>query len=113
MIEQAFESPFGEAPPLRKLGSRRSVLEIRMDILTVVRDGAEGPTQIMYKANLSWKLLMQHMGDLVVLGILSEQKVKNRLSYRLTEKGIGILRSYFTVADQFHSPDHYGPQPLQ
>ncbi len=84
-----------------------------MDILTVVRDGAEGPTQIMFKANLSWKLLMQHLRDLVQLEILSEQKVKNRFSYRLTDKGISILRSYFMVTDQFHLPDHYGIRAFQ
>lgn len=83
-------------------------MEIRMDILTVVRDGAQGRTQIMFKANLSWKILTEHLQDLLALGILSEHTLGTRIFYRLTDKGIGILRSYFAVADQFNAPDHYG-----
>ena len=82
-----------------------------MDILTVVRDGAEGPTQIMFKANLSWKLLTQHLRELVGNGIISEHSIKNRFGYRLTDKGISILRSYRQVADQFNMPDHYSMRP--
>ncbi len=82
-------------------------MEVRMDILTVVRDGAEGPTQIMFKANLSWKLMTQHLKELVDRNILSEHSIKNRFAYRLTDKGISILRSYMLVADQFDAPDRY------
>ncbi|HVB95713.1 MAG TPA: winged helix-turn-helix domain-containing protein [Nitrososphaerales archaeon] len=88
-------------------------MELRMDILTVVRDGAEGPTQIMFKANLSWKLLTQHLKELVGNGILSEHSLKNRLFYRLTDKGISILRSYLNVADQFNLIDRYGSHSEQ
>ncbi len=108
MIEQELTSDFGETPPLRRLRPRRSALELRMDILTVVRDGAQGPTQIMFKANLSWKLLTQHLRELVDNGILSEHSIKNRFFYRLTDKGISILRSYVHVADQFNMVDRYG-----
>ena len=113
MIEQELTSGFGEAQPLRKLRARRSPLELRMDILTVVRDGAEGPTAIMFKANLSWKLLTQHLKELLTLGILSEHSSKNRFFYRLTDKGINVLRSYMLVADQFNLADHYDMRPNQ
>ena len=113
MIDQRLDSSFGEPEPLRRLRPRRSPLEVRMDILTVVRDGAEGPTQIMFKANLCWKLLTHHLRELVVLGILTEHSNKNRFFYRLTDKGIGVLRSYMQVADQFNLGDHYGMAPNQ
>jgi predicted transcriptional regulator len=113
MIDQKLESDLSGAQPLRKLRSRRSALEVKMDILTVVRDGAQGPTQIMFKANLSWNLLMQHLKELVESGTLSELNVKNKSIYRLTDKGISVLRSYTLVADNFGMPDHYGMPSLQ
>ena len=76
-----------------------------MDILTV-DEGAEGPTQIMYKANLSWSLLRQHLKELVELGILLEHSIKNRFTYQLAEKGISILRSYRLVVQEVHVADH-------
>ena len=86
-------------------------MEIRMDILKVVRDGAEGPTQIMYRANLSWALSTQHLRDLVGNGILSEHSIKKKVIYKMTEKGISILRSYWQVVDQFNIPHHGGSHP--
>ena len=113
MVDMNLESDLGEAQPLRKSRARRSSLEVKMDILTVVRDGAEGPTQIMSKANLSWNLLMQHLKELVDHGILSELNIKNKSVYRLTDKGIGVLRSYTLVGDTFGMLDRYGMRLLQ
>ena len=79
-----------------------------MDILKVVRDGAQGPTQIMFKANLSWVLAKQHIAGLVGNGILSEHNIKKKVIYKLTDKGISILRSYWMVVDQFIVPNHGG-----
>jgi predicted transcriptional regulator len=110
MIAQRLDSDLGEAQGQHRLRSRRSPLEVRMDILTVVRDGAEGPTQIMYKANLSWTILTNHLKELVGNGILLEHNVKNRFAYALTEKGISILRSYRLVVEQVNVT-HYGAMP--
>jgi predicted transcriptional regulator len=79
-----------------------------MDILKVVRDGAEGPTQIMFRANLSWVLAKQHIAGLVGNGILSEHSIKKKVIYKLTDKGISILRSYWAVVDQFIVPNRAG-----
>jgi predicted transcriptional regulator len=110
---QRLDTAVVEAQPLRKVHPRRSVLEVRMDILTVVKDGAAGPTQIMFKANLSWKIVTHNLKELVRHGVLSEHKVGNKSSYELTDKGVVILRSYLTVADKFDVPDHYGVRSLQ
>src|SRR5579863_4627740 len=48
---------------------RRSVFEIRMDIMRAIRRGAKKPTQIMYRANLSWATLNWHL-DMLVEGTL-------------------------------------------
>jgi predicted transcriptional regulator len=77
--------------------SRRSQLEIRMDILRAIMEGAEGPTQIMYKANLSWILLCDHLGALGDQGFVGEKSVGNRKKYSLTGKGIEIVGAYLNL----------------
>ena len=88
-------------------------MEIRMDILTVVMEGAAGPTQIMYKANLSWNLVTQHLGVLVGLGVLLENKIKNKYTYQLTERGISVLRSYRLVVEKVNAADQSGMQAFR
>jgi len=77
--------------------SRRSQLEIRMDILRAIMEGAEGPTQIMYKANLSWILLCDHLGALGEQGFVGEKSVGNRKKYSLTGKGMEIVGAYLNL----------------
>ena len=79
--------------------------------MTVVRDGAEGPTQIMYRANLSWTILTQHLKELIESSILSEHNIKSRFTYELTEKGISILRSYKLIVEQLNVVHHNGMRP--
>ena len=81
----------------RKTVSRRSQLEIRMDILRAIMEGSEGPTQIMYKANLSWILLCEHLAALGNQGFVGQKTVGNRKKYSLTEKGIEIIGSYMNL----------------
>ena len=81
----------------RKTVSRRSQLEIRMDILRAIMEGSEGPTQIMYKANLSWILLREHLAALGDQGFVGKTAVGNRKKYALTEKGIEIIASYMNL----------------
>lgn len=105
MISSELGSTVGEAQGRPAYRSRRSPLEVRMDILKVVRDGAEGPTQIMYRANLSWVLATQHIKELVSTGVLSEHNVKaKKVIYKLTDKGISVLRTYWLVIDKFNLP---------
>jgi len=86
-----------EQTSTRRGVSRRSQLEIRMDILRAIMEGAEGPTQIMYKANLSWILLCDHLSALGEQGFVSEKSVGNRKRYSLTGKGIEIVGAYLNL----------------
>src|SRR5579863_8716112 len=81
----------------KRIVSRRSQLEIRMDILRAIMEGAEGPTQIMYKANLSWILLCDHLSALGDQGFVGEKAVGNRKKYSLTGKGIEIVGAYLNL----------------
>src|SRR3984893_15915216 len=78
----------------KRVVSRRSQLEIRMDGLRAIMEGAEGPTQIMYKANLSWILLWDHLKPLTELGFVDEKLLGSRKKYSLTGKGVEIVRAY-------------------
>ncbi len=87
----------GEQNTTKRVVSRRSQLEIRMDILRAIMEGAEGPTQIMYKANLSWILLCDHLSALGDQGFVGEKTVGNRKKYSLTGKGIEIVGAYLNL----------------
>jgi len=68
----------------------RSRLEIIADVLSVVSGGAR-KTQIMYQANLSYKLLTQYLKDVIDMGLV---KMKDRSTYELTEKGFDFLKEF-------------------
>ncbi|PSN82995.1 hypothetical protein B9Q04_01800 [Candidatus Marsarchaeota G2 archaeon BE_D] len=73
---------------------RRSLLEIRMSILQAVYEGAELPTQIMFKANLSWNALQEHLSYLMYLGLVDEKNVRGHKRYTITERALRVLAVY-------------------
>ncbi|UCE29613.1 MAG: hypothetical protein JSV85_02525 [Candidatus Bathyarchaeota archaeon] len=68
----------------------RSRLDIIADILGVVSDGAR-KTQIMYQANLSYKLLTRYLQDVIDMGLV---KTEDGTIYELTSKGSAFLRQF-------------------
>jgi predicted transcriptional regulator len=73
------------------LSKYRNRIEIIADILGIVKNGAR-KTQIMYKGNLSYKLLTYYLhevvgSELVYIG-------ENASIYQLTEKGEAFLRHF-------------------
>ena len=87
------------------LKSRRSKLEILLDVLNAIKNGTEKPTRIMYEANLSWKLLNDTLSYLVSQDLVMEldmsdsrDKRTNKV-YKITQKGEALTR-YFHHAEQ-------------
>lgn len=68
----------------------RSRLEIVADVLGVVSGGAK-KTQIMYQANLSYKLLIHYLKDVINMGLV---KMKDGNTYELTKKGFDFLGEF-------------------
>jgi predicted transcriptional regulator len=66
---------------------RRSRLEIYFAILEVIDREIDKPTRIMYKANLSWNSLQDHLTTLLNGEFIREEIVKNGTRYFITEKG--------------------------
>lgn len=96
---QSISELFERAEERRTYSARRSQLEIQMDILKVVHDGAYLPTQIMYRANLAWVALQSSLGSLVGTGLLERVTVGSKRSYQLTIKGITILTSFNQILE--------------
>ena len=83
----------------RKPPARRSELEIKMDVLKVVASGIDRPTQIMYKANLSWIALQSNLKSLVSGTLLVEEDLGNRKRYELTQRGFEVLNTFQKVME--------------
>lgn len=70
----------------------RNRFQITQAILEIARDGA-GKTRIMYRANLSFKLLEEYLTVLVGAGLL-KVKEEERKTYTTSEKGLQFLRDF-------------------
>jgi predicted transcriptional regulator len=93
-----------ESAPLKHgFSLRRSHLEIRMDILSCVKAGAEKPTQIMYKANLSWNALKEHLTALENGKLLNLVSYGSRRKYELTERAFSVLMAYKKILDEVNA----------
>lgn len=84
------------------MSSRRSRLELIFDILLAIQNkgGMIKPTHLMYKSNLSHKLLNSYLEELVQKGLVTiaeEQSRKKQNSTKkvvITEKGLGFLAEF-------------------
>ena len=65
-------------------------MEIIADILGVVSEGAK-KTRIMYQANLSYKLLVHYLGEVMEMGLVATE---NGNLYELTAKGAAFLEKF-------------------
>ena len=79
------------------MSSKRSRIEIYLDILRAINKGVHKPTRIMYQTNLSWKPLMQVLNAMMEQNLIVLEKQGSHVVYRITEKGLNVL-NYFTEA---------------
>ena len=77
--------------------SKRSRLEVYLDVLKTIKKGTVKPTRIMYRTNLSWKPLMQVLDTMVEQQLISVEKEGTHVTYKITEKGTNVL-NYFNEA---------------
>lgn len=73
------------------MGSYRSRLDIIADVLRVVSQGAK-KTQIMYQANLSYKLLTRYLAEVLEVCLVRFEHKEE--CYVLTHKGKAFLEEY-------------------
>ena len=77
--------------------SKRSRLEIYLDVLQAVRKGVDKPTRIMYRTNLSWKPLKKTLDVMVEQDLIVSEEEGGHTFYKITEKGKNVL-DYFHEA---------------
>ncbi len=77
----------------------RSKARIYVDILTSImkKGGKSRPTRILYGANLSHDRLMKHLGQLIELGLVEEEKQDDATIYKLTDKGRKFLIEFIKI----------------
>jgi predicted transcriptional regulator len=89
-----------EEQPKRPELIRRSRMETYCDIIKAIAAGAEKPTCIMFKSNLSWTILDSYIQTLESLGVVSVEYDKAmRRKYHLTQKGFTLLKQYLGIRE--------------
>ncbi len=79
-------------------------MEVKIDILQAIAEGAGRPTHIMYRSNLSWAVMRNFIKILEEQGLVSSNVVEGRKNYVLTQKGTRVLETYSNVRKQLESP---------
>ena len=82
---------------------RRSSIEVIADML---RLGEAGKTEIMYSANMSYFQLQKYLKFLLDLKLIDRVAVGNpTVTYRVTEKGLRLLRSIDGILEILESKE--------
>lgn len=82
------------------MAGRRSRLELIFDILVAIQNkgGKIKPTHLMYKSNLSHKLLNAYIDELLTKEMIHIQELKTKKStsklIHITDKGSGFLAEF-------------------
>lgn len=91
--------------------TRRSKLELWLDVLSVIENGTSKPTHIQYKVELSWKHLQNILKPLTSKGLIREVPLNERMNnrrmkrlYEITQKGEDLLR-YFENVNKILKPE--------
>ena len=82
-------------------------METFCDILRVIVAGAEKPTHIMYKANLSWAVMQLYIKDLEAQGLVVADSDHGKRLYHLSEKGFQRSNQFLTIREELDIPDKF------
>jgi predicted transcriptional regulator len=82
--------------------NRRSRMETYCDILRAIGAGAEKPTHILYKANLSWTVMQGYIRALEAQGLIVAVVDDGKKLYHLSEKGYQLLKQFLTIREDLN-----------
>jgi len=82
--------------------SRRSRMETFCDILKAIGAGAEKPTHIMYKANLSWTVMQSYIRSLEAQGLVIPTMEDEKKTYHLSDKGFQLLNQFVSIREDLN-----------
>jgi predicted transcriptional regulator len=81
---------------------KRTQLEIIHDMLSSIQNkgGRIKPTHLLYRSNLSYKLLQEYLALLEAQGLVAEEQSKDEKKlYVITDKGLKFLFEYKRIAE--------------
>ena len=83
------------------MSTKRDRLQVISDILRAIseKNGQIRPTHILYKANLSHKMMDEYLTELIEKGFITEHRKKRGKTYSLTKKGFEYLKNYKMIVD--------------
>lgn len=85
-------------------------MEVKIDIMQAIAEGAGRPAHIMYRSNLSWSIMQNFITVLEQQGLIKTDEIEGRRTYTLTDKGIRVLQTYLSVRKQLEMP--IAPVPI-
>ncbi|ASJ01771.1 hypothetical protein A3L09_00085 [Thermococcus profundus] len=80
---------------------RRSRVEVVADILRATNGVGATKTQIVYRANLNFKLASRYLRHLLEKGYIEEAERDGKKIYLATQKGQAFLRRLFELTQDF------------
>ena len=101
--------------------TRRSKLEIMINVLNLIQSGESKPTMIMYGANLSWKLCSGILDSLVSQDLVAiidrSESIRKRdkrtnTEYMITQKGQSVIRYFYTANTLIGTEEKFNPFQL-
>jgi predicted transcriptional regulator len=76
---------------------RRSVLELKIEILQAIADGASKQAHVIQKSNISWSMAQNFIRRLEMQGLIEAKRTKGRKTFAITERGKRVLHSYSSM----------------
>ncbi len=92
--------------------TRRSQMEIYVDILKAVAEGKKKPTHIMYRANLSWTRLRRYIDFLITQGLLQEGINDGSSVFTLTIKGKDVIGYFKRIEGELYTKNKAIPSEV-
>ncbi len=77
-------------------------METFCDILRAIGSGAQKPTHIMYKANLSWTVMQDYIKALEAQGLVVTDSEEGKRLYSLSQKGFQLLNQFLTIREDLN-----------
>ena len=74
-----------------------------VDVLRAINGGAERPTRIMYKSNLSWLVSQELLTRLSSKGLIRSYVEGDRRRYLLTRTGLDVLSRFVRAAEEIRT----------
>lgn len=81
--------------------TRRSELELKVEILRAISEGANKQAHIIQKSNISWSMAQNFIRRLETQGLVESKRSKGRKYLAITDRGTRVLNSYVSMIKEF------------